>query len=175
MDLDRTALLSSPLGELLLASDGEALTGLWFAGQRCIPAWLADARRDAALPVFEQAAAWLADYFSGRLPSAPPALAPRGTAFQREVWVLLADIPYGGTRTYGELAQCLARRRGLERFSAQAVGGAVGRNPISILIPCHRVVGAGGALTGYAAGLARKRALLALEAGDPSLLFPFSE
>lgn len=153
----------SPLGTIALASDGAALTGLWFQGQRHYPAWLDGALEADDLPIFEQTRQWLARYFAGRDPGPTPPLAPAGTAFQREVWALLGAIPYGQTRTYGDLAQALARRRGLTRMSARAVGGAVGRNPISILIPCHRVVGRSGGLTGYAGGLERKRALLALE------------
>lgn len=168
--MDCTAVFPSPLGELLLASDGEALTGLWFAGQRFFAAGLSPVRETRALPVFDEAAAWLDAYFSGREPGPTPALRPRGTDFQRAVWETLTAIPYGETRTYGQLARELAAARGLPSMSAQAVGGAVGRNPIAILIPCHRVVGADGALTGYAAGLERKRALLALEAGILSLL-----
>lgn len=164
--MDYTLHLPSPLGGLLLASDGEALTGLWFAGQRYYAHSLAPEREERTLPVFEAAARWLGDYFAGRAPEDCPLLRPQGTAFQREVWALLREIPRGETITYGDLARKLAKKRGLARFSAQAAGGAVARNPISLLIPCHRVVGADGALTGYAGGLDRKRALLALEAGE---------
>ena len=163
--MDYYANYLSPLGELLLASDGETLTGLWFAGQRFFAAGLSAERAKRPLPVFDETAAWLDAYFAGRQPGATPALSPRGTPFQREVWALLRAIPYGATRSYGELSRDIAEGRSLRSMSAQAVGGAVARNPISILIPCHRVVGADGALTGYAAGLERKRALLALEQG----------
>lgn len=151
----------SPLGPITLASDGEALTGLWFQGQKHYPdlaGW-----REEELPVFAQARAWLDAYFSRKAPSFPPPLGPAGTAFQREVWAILAAIPYGVTRTYADIAQELARKKGLPRMSARAVGSAVGRNPISLIIPCHRVVGKSGRLTGYAGGLDRKRALLELE------------
>ncbi len=156
----RTAAYLSPLGELVLASDGEALTGLWFVGQRHFPARLPSAGELSALPVFAQTARWLDLYFAGVRPDFVPALSPRGTPFQRAVWDRLREIPYGGTVTYGELAAQLGT-------SARAVGGAVGRNPISLLIPCHRVLGAGGSLVGYAGGPDRKRRLLALERSAP--------
>ena len=153
-------ILPSPLGMLTLASDGEALTGLWLEGQRYSPANPNPADR-RELPVFLETERWLAVYFSGREPDFTPPLAPEGTAFQQAVWALLREIPYGKTRSYGDLARQLAVQRGA--CSARAVGSAVGRNPISILIPCHRVVGADGSLTGYAGGLDRKRQLLQLE------------
>lgn len=156
--------LDSPLGPILLASGGDALTGLWFEGQKHFPGKLAAAGQ-AALPVFRETERWLEVYFSGREPDFMPALAPAGTAFQLAVWTLLRAVPYGETRSYGRLAAELAEARGLSRVSARAVGGAVGRNPISLLIPCHRVVGADGSLTGYAGGLERKRFLLDLEHG----------
>ena len=161
--MDYIARCPSPLGELLLASDGDAVTGLWFEGQRSFAATLDPEHEERPLPVFEAAAAWLDRYFARRDPGPTPPLAPRGTPFQREVWDLLRQIPYGETRSYGDLARELAARRGLPSLSAQAVGGAVGRNAISILIPCHRCVGADGSLTGYAGGLDRKAALLRLE------------
>ena len=156
--------LSSPLGGITLTSDGEALTGLWFEGGRHFPDLSAAAER--ALPVFRETETWLGRYFRGEAPGALPPLCPGGTPFQRAVWDLLLTIPYGETTTYGALARELARRRGIPRMAAQAVGQAVGRNPISILIPCHRVLGAGGSLTGYGGGLDRKRWLLALEQSD---------
>ncbi len=170
--MDCICRLPSPLGELLLASDGEALTGLWFVGQAHCAAGLDPLHAERTLPVFEETALWLAAYFAGRDPGAVPTLRPRGTAFQKSVWAQLAAIPRGEMRTYGELARLLSAGSG-RPVSARAVGGAVGRNPISILLPCHRVVGAGGKLTGYAGGLERKRALLALEAGDPGPLRQF--
>ena len=162
--------LPSPVGTLTLASDGEALTGLWLEGQKYFGAGLPDtAVRAAELPVFQAAEAWLAAYFSrSPLPALPP-LAPRGTPFRQAVWQLLREIPYGTVTTYGALAQTL-RDRGISA-AAQAVGGAVGRNPISILIPCHRCVGSGGSLTGYAGGVARKRFLLELEGADMTGLY----
>lgn len=159
---------TSPLGEILLASDGEAITGLWFLGAKYFARGLDSAARERDLPVFQSAKAWLDAYFAGREPGALPPLHPAGTDFQRQVWDLLLQIPYGATTTYGALARRLAEGRG--RVSAQAVGGAVGHNPISLLIPCHRVVGAGGSLTGYAGGVDKKLALLRLEGADCSHL-----
>ena len=156
--------IPSPVGQLTLSADGQAITGLWLEGQKYFCAGLSYDVKEADLPVFQQAEAYLTAYFSGSpLPPLPP-LRPAGTAFQRAVWALLAQIPYGQTRTYGALAAEL-RRRGTAA-APRAVGAAVGRNPISILIPCHRVVGANGNLTGYAGGLARKRFLLELEGVD---------
>ena len=146
-----TAARPSPL-------DGSALTGLRFTGQRHFPAGLPAPGPVSASEVFEDTARWLELYFSGERPSFLPRLSPEGTAFQRTVWERLLRIPYGKTVTYAELAAGLGT-------SARAVGGAVGRNPISLIIPCHRVVGAGGALTGYAGGIGRKEALLRFERG----------
>ena len=160
--MDRICHLDTPLGAVTAASDGEALFGLWFDGQRHLAASLSPEHTEADLPLFGEARRWLTLYFQGREPDFTPPLAPRGTAFQRSVWELLRAIPYGETATYGAIAAALARETG-RRVSPRAVGGAVGRNPVSLLIPCHRVVGAGGALTGYAGGLGRKRALLLLE------------
>ncbi|MDO4861107.1 MAG: methylated-DNA--[protein]-cysteine S-methyltransferase [Eubacteriales bacterium] len=158
-----TDLLASAIGEILLVSDGEALCGLYFEGQKYVPA-LPEAKKEPSLPVFQSARAWLARYFAGEKPETDLPLRAAGTDFQRAVWALLSEIPYGATVTYGELADTLSARRG-RPCSARAVGAAVGRNPISVIVPCHRVLGAGGALTGYAGGLARKRALLRLERG----------
>ena len=155
--------LDSPLGGITLASNGEALTGLWFDGQKHFAAGLSGRAEEQALPIFEETERWLRIYFEGHEPDFTPALRPAGSPFQQEVWALLRQIPYGETVSYGALAARIAQRRGLARFSAQAVGGAVGRNPISILIPCHRVLGADGSLTGYAGGVEKKAALLRLE------------
>lgn len=160
-----TDLFASPLGEILLVSDGETLSGLYFEGQKYVPA-LPEAEKDPSLPVFKSARAWIARYFAGEKPEADLPLRAAGTAFQRAVWDLLKEIPYGATVTYGELAERLAARRG-RPCSARTVGAAVGRNPISLIVPCHRVLGADGSLTGYAGGLARKRALLQLEGIAP--------
>lgn len=151
----------SPLGPMTLAADAQALTGVWFDGQRYDRSGLDQACREKDLPVFHQAKKWLDIYFSGQAPDFMPPIRFTGTDFQKEVWTILAAIPYGETRTYGDLA----RQLGLERMSARAVGGAVGHNKLSILVPCHRVVGTNGSLTGYAGGIDRKIALLKLEGG----------
>ncbi len=147
----------SPLGGITAASDGETLTGLWFDGQKYFAAGLEAGAQERDLPVFRRADRWLDDYFSGKATTFTPPLRPKGTAFQQAVWWLLLTIPYGETVTYGQLAARLGCA------SARAVGGAVGRNPISLMIPCHRVVGADGRLTGYAGGVERKRLLLERE------------
>ena len=154
---------ASPLGGILLAADGAGLTGLWFEGQRYYARGLGPAHEKSDLPALRQAAEWLDDYFAGRQPAFTPPLYLTGSSFEQEVWQLLLRVPYGGTTTYGALARALAAQRGVEHVSAQAVGGAVGRNPISLIVPCHRVLGADGSLRGYAGGLDRKAALLALE------------
>ena len=155
-----TAHYTSPLGGITLASDGMALTGLYFDGERDFPDLSAAHKKD--LPVFGEVMRWLDLYFAGKEPDFMPPLAPVGTTFQQAVWEILRTIPYGGTTTYGAIAKRLEKSTG-KRMSAQAVGGAVGRNPISILIPCHRVIGADGSLTGYAGGLDKKEYLLGLE------------
>ena len=144
----------SPLGPILLEEEGGAVTGLRFCGQE-VPA------QGPVSPVLAQAAAQLAEYFAGQRQSFTVPLAPRGTPFQQEVWRALCAIPYGQTHSYGQLATALGRPS-----AARAVGGACRRNPIWLMIPCHRVVGASGSLTGYAGGLERKKALLALEQGQ---------
>ena len=156
----------SPLGGITMASDGAALTGLWFDGQKYYPEGLPagdHACTQAADRVFAQAAEWLDVFFSGREPDFTPPLHPEGSDFRKAVWRILLSIPRGQTLTYGEIAERIAGERGLPRMSAQAVGGAVGHNPVSIIIPCHRVIGSDGSLTGYAGGLERKRRLLELE------------
>lgn len=150
----------SPLGPVLLAAEDRGLTGLWFLGQKHVPDLPENLPETPELPVFVEARAWLERYFAGRDPGPTPPLCPAGTAFQRQIWQLLTAIPYGKTTTYGDLAEALGRPG-----AAQAVGGAVGRNPISILIPCHRVLARDGGLTGYAGGSERKQALLELEKG----------
>lgn len=164
------ATIPSPVGILTLASDGQALTGLWLEGQKYFGAGLEPEAVDRPeREVFRRTEAWLHAYFEKEvLPPLPP-LAPRGSSFRQAVWKLLLEIPYGKTVTYGALARTL-RDRGISA-AAQAVGGAVGHNPISILIPCHRVVGTDGSLTGYAGGVEKKRALLELEGADLTGLY----
>ena len=159
----------SPLGGILLAGDEEGLTGLWFDGAKYERAGLDPACKEGDLPVLRETKRWLDHYFSGREPDFMPPLHMTGTSFQQAVWAQLRKIPYGTTVTYGALAAAL-EAQGRGPVSAQAVGGAVGHNRISILVPCHRVVGAGGSLTGYAGGLEKKRKLLALEGADLSRL-----
>ena len=162
--MDCTFDCSSPLGPITLASDGEALTGLWFAGQKHFGDTLTPETARAELPVFRQTVRWLDLYFGGRIPDFTPPLHLRGTEFRRQVWALLLRIPYGETTSYGVLARLLAEQTGRPAGQlARAVGGAVARNPVSLIVPCHRVLAADGSLTGYAAGLERKAALLELE------------
>lgn len=153
----------SPLGGILLAADEMGLTGLWFEGQKYFADTLAPDRKEQETPILREAKHWLDVYFSGQEPDSTPPLHPIGSAFRQEVWELLLKIPYGQTTTYGELAKQMAAKHDLSRMSAQAVGGAVGHNKISIIIPCHRVVGTNGSLTGYAGGIDKKVKLLTLE------------
>lgn len=160
----------SPLGGLTIASDGKNITGVWLEGQKyfCATVWepLIEKRE---LSVFLRAADWLDRYFAGEIPSIKElSLAPQGNDFRQTVWKILCEIPYGETVTYGEIAKKVALLFGRKTMSAQAVGGAVGHNPISIIIPCHRVVGANGNLTGYAGGIEAKIKLLQLEGIDIS-------
>lgn len=144
----------SPLGNILLAADANGLTGAWFEGQTYFARSLDAQHQERDM------------YFRGMKPDFLPPLHPIGSAFQQSVWEMLLQIPYGHTTTYGEIARQLAKKQGISRMSAQAVGGAVGHNPISILIPCHRVVGTNGSLTGYAGGIEKKIQLLTLEKCD---------
>ncbi len=161
--MDFTHRFNSPLGGLTLASDGEALTGLWFDGQKYFAASLEKEHEEKSLPVFDLADEWLDLYFSGSDPGFLPPLLMRTTEFRKTVWEILLTIPYGKTMTYGEIADRIAAGKGISRMSAQAVGGAVAHNAISLMIPCHRVVGTDGSLTGYAGGLEKKIRLLELE------------
>lgn len=150
---------SSPAGEILLAANDNGLTGLWFYGAKYFAADLEDARTEKLTPVLRQTLRWLDTYFSGSEPDFMPPLELHGSDFRRRVWAELEKIPYGETVTYGEIAKKLGVK------SAQAVGGAVGHNPVSIIVPCHRVLGADGSLTGYAGGTDKKARLLELERG----------
>jgi len=160
--MDYTCHYDSPLGGITLGGCGEALIGLWFDDQDHFGETLGPESAEAPLPVFDGARRWLDVYFEGRDPGFTPKLALRGTLFQRSVWEALLSIPYGRTETYASIA----RKVGLSPASARAVGGAVGRNPVSLIVPCHRVLGASGRLTGYAGGLERKRWLLERENYD---------
>ncbi len=160
----------SPLGRILLAADEVGLTGLWFYGQKYFPHSF-KAYVPQKTPILTAAEQWLDTYFCGEEPDFTPPLHPIGTEFQKEVWNILLQIPYGQTTTYGNIAAILAKRKGVSRMSAQAVGGAVGHNDTSILIPCHRVVGKSGSLTGYAGGVDKKLRLLQLEKVDVSQFF----
>ena len=159
----QTAFYDAPYGRYVMAAEDGALTGVWLEGQKYFPSGLPEPS-DGEAEIFAHTRRWLDAYFAGRQPdvSALP-MAPKGSAFARRVWQLLLEIPYGQTVTYGQLAEQLAKKRGLAHMSAQAVGGAVGHNPLSIIIPCHRVLGAKNQLTGYAGGLDVKTFLLKLE------------
>ena len=159
---------SSPLGILTLTSDGSCLTGLWFEGQRYFGSTLRPESLPQILPLFARTAEWLDCYFGGGQPDFLPALRMEGSLFRQTVWKVLLQIPYGETVSYRELAAEVARQRDRSFESPRAVGGAVGHNPISIIVPCHRVIGSGGSLTGYAGGIPRKIALLTLEGVDLS-------
>ena len=161
----------SPLGPITLACDDAAIIGLWFDGQKYFGATLTGKAETREHPLFDAARRWLALYFSGREPDFLPPLRYSATPFRKTVYDILLTIPYGKTMTYGEIAAGIARNSGRSSMSAQAVGGAVGHNPISLMIPCHRVVGTNGSLTGYAGGIARKLKLLELEQADLSALF----
>ena len=161
----------SPLGGILLAADEIGLTGLWFDGQKYFARDLPAERIDRDTPILSEARHWLDVYFTWKEPDFLPPLHPMGSAFRQSVWEILLRIPYGQTTTYGEIARQLAEKKGLSQMSAQAVGGAVGHNEISIIIPCHRVVGTNGSLTGYAGGIDRKVKLLELEHTDMSGFF----
>ncbi len=156
----------SPLGRILLAADDSGLTGLWFEKQKYFASTLDSEHVMCDLPLFQDAMHWLDLYFAGQKPDFDLPLHMTGTAFQKEVWEILRRIPYGKTITYGEIARQIAAGRGLDHMSAQAVGGAVGHNPVSIIVPCHRVIGANGSLTGYAGGMEKKLYLLNLEGAE---------
>ena len=168
-----TAVFDSPVGKLHLAADEGGLCGLWLEGQKYFAAGLTGTETENPQnPAIRLAGEWLTAYFAGRRPEiAALPLAPRGSTFRQRVWKLLCEIPYGEVTTYGELAKRVAADMGRETMSAQAVGGAVGHNPISVIIPCHRVVGADGSLTGYAGGISKKLWLLRHEGADTVALY----
>ncbi|MDD4080286.1 MAG: methylated-DNA--[protein]-cysteine S-methyltransferase [Eubacteriales bacterium] len=157
-----TFIYDSPVGPLTLASDGTHITGLWRAGQKHYASTLSRDAREKSLPVFEEAAQWLDAYFLGKDPGPRPPLKPIGSPFRQAVWQDLLNIPYGETTTYGDITKRLSNTLNTPT-SPRAVGGAVARNPISILIPCHRVLSRGGGLSGYAGGVDTKIRLLTLE------------
>ena len=161
----------SPMGGILLAADEVGLTGLWFDGQKYFACDLPAERIERNTPALSETGRWLDIYFTGKEPDFMPPLHPIGSAFRQSVWKILLQIPYGQTTTYGEIARQLAEKQGRSKMSAQAVGGAVGHNEISILIPCHRVVGTSGSLTGYAGGINKKIRLLELEHADMHRFF----
>lgn len=169
--MKNTTIYRSPMGEILIACDKKGLTGLWFEKER-----FNDKNRDleceeAEMPALKETRRWLDIYFTGKEPDFMPPIHMSGSPFRLSVWKILRQIPYGKTVTYGEIARMIAQERGIGKMSAQAVGGAVGHNEISIIIPCHRVIGTGGNLTGYAGGIERKAKLLSLEGVDMKHLF----
>lgn len=166
-----TSKYQSPIGEILLAADEIGLTGLWLDGAKHYALGLDKVHEEREIPVFNEIRHWLNIYFSGQEPDFMPPVHIIGTPFQIEVWEILSTIPYGETITYGEIAKMLAHRRGIKQMSAQAVGAAVGHNKISIIIPCHRVIGTNGSLTGYAGGIDKKIQLLKNEGIDTAKLF----
>lgn len=162
---------ASPLGIITMGSNGKQLTGLWFEGQKHFDDTLCDQPQHLSFPIFDETRTWLDVYFQGKRPTFTPPMLLNDTPFRRTVWQLLLTIPYGETTTYKDIARQWARQHGVKSMSSQAVGGAVGRNPISIIIPCHRVIGTNGSLTGYAGGLDRKRWLLQWEQENTDRFF----
>lgn len=166
-----TATYQSPIGRITMASDGQNLSGLWFDGQKYFADTLSTEHEFKDLPIFEQTKRWLDLYFQGNVPDFTPSLYLKSSPFRLAVWDILKQIPYGKIITYGEIADLIAKKQGVKTMSAQAVGGAVGHNPISIIIPCHRVIGSNGSLTGYAGGLDKKISLLTIEKVDVRKFF----
>ncbi|GFH63023.1 MAG: methylated-DNA-[protein]-cysteine S-methyltransferase [Candidatus Desulfovibrio kirbyi] len=156
----------SPMGMITIASNGESLTGLWFNGQKYFAGTLEKENEAKQLPVFKETRDWLDIYFTGKDPGFTPPLYMNGSKFRMAVWKILCEIPFGKIITYGGIAKQIAAKHRPDKMSAQAVGGAVGHNPISIIVPCHRVIGANGNLTGYAGGIGTKVKLLTLEGLD---------
>lgn len=167
-----SVIYKSPIGDMLIACDGaqKHIVGLWIEGQKYFLGTLPEEPvMQGDIPILRKASNWLDAYFAGKRPEISELpLAPQGSAFRQEVWKILCEIPYGSVTTYGEIAKKMAAQMGRETMSAQAVGGAVAHNPISVIIPCHRVVGTGGSLTGYAGGIDKKIKLLEHERVDTS-------
>ena len=161
----------SPIGKIILGSDGSALIGLWFKNEKYFADTLSDEYTEKYLPIFQETIKWLDIYFSGSIPNFTPPILMRGSKFRKAVWKLLLNIPYGKVVTYKDIALEIAHEMNISKMSAQAVGGAVGHNPISIIVPCHRVIGSNNSLTGYAGGLDKKLYLLNSEGVDTSNLF----
>lgn len=161
----------SPLGGITVSSNGSEITGLWFDGQKYFGDTLPKEYEEKDLPIFEEAKRWLNIYFSGKAPDFTPPLKIDTTPFRKAVWEIMLTIPFGQTMTYGGIADRIAKQKGIAKMSAQAVGGAVGHNAISLIIPCHRVVGSNGSLTGYAGGIEKKVQLLTMEKIDMSAFF----
>lgn len=171
MIMQYTTSYQTPLGQVLLAADETGLTGLWFEGAKHYGAGFDPEHEEKEMPVFDAVRKWLKMYFDGQEPDFLPPIHMIGSPFRIRIWEHLLLIPYGQTMTYGELAGRIAEERGIARMSAQAVGGAVAHNPISIIIPCHRMVGTDGSLTGYAGGIPKKAGLLKLEGIDTDKLY----
>jgi len=163
--------VNTKIGPITLSSDGKNLTGLWLDGQKYYAATIKDKIIEEDLEIFKETRKWLQEYFEGKNPKNKLKLKPEGSNFRKDVWDILLTIPYGTVITYGDIAKKLEKKY-KKKMSAQAVGGAVGHNPISIIIPCHRVVGTNGSLTGYAGGINKKIELLKLENTNMDDLFP---
>ncbi|MCI8378430.1 MAG: methylated-DNA--[protein]-cysteine S-methyltransferase [Lachnospiraceae bacterium] len=161
----------SPLGGITVSSNGSQITGLWFDSQKYFGDTLPKDYEEKDLPIFEEAKRWLDIYFSGEAPDFTPPLKMDTTPFRKAIWEIMLTIPFGQTMTYGGIADRIAKQKGIAKMSAQAVGGAVGHNAISLIIPCHRVVGSNGSLTGYAGGIEKKVQLLTMEKIDMSAFF----
>lgn len=161
--MDYTYHYSSPIGGITMASNGESLTGLWFDGQKYFASTLSQRHMEKQLPVFDRTCEWLDLYFSGKSPDFMPPVFMYVSNFKRDVYEILMTIPFGETMTYKEVADLIAKKHRIISMSAQAVGGAIAHNPISLVIPCHRVIGTNGKLTGYAGGLDKKEWLLNME------------
>lgn len=162
---------NSPIGGITISSNGTEIIGLWFDGQKYFGDTISNKYEKKELPVFTKTKEWLDIYFSGKEPNFLPQIKMETTPFRKAVWEIMLTIPYGETMTYKEIAEKIAMQREIKKMSPQAVGGAVGHNSISLIIPCHRVVGANGSLTGYAGGIDKKIKLLTLEKADISKLF----